>query len=100
MFSLRNMIKVFKVEAPYLKYGLVADDLVLETPEVRETLRRLHPDILAARDRRMKLAFDCSMKKTFLPPDLWTKPEEDIGYLEPTLSEVENETEARRTFRL
>jgi len=85
-------------EAGWCKYGLLRDDLLPENPAVQETLRRLPPHVLAARDMRFKRAFDLDLKKLILPREQWTKIQDDLPYLEPTLSEVNNEMKQRKLF--
>lgn len=67
------------------------NDCYEDTPEVTEAIRRLPADVLAARNKRIAIAFHASINKTYLPKDQWTKYEEDIKYLEPYLEEVKRE---------
>jgi len=96
---LKSLVPLLRRANPYYKYGLLYDDLIVETPPVQETLRRLPPSVLADRDRRFKMAFEASFKHVYLPEHLWTKPEQDVSYLEPTLSEVLEEIKARKDYR-
>jgi ubiquinol-cytochrome c reductase subunit 7 len=79
--------------------GLKYDDLLMETPEVTEAIRRLHPDEQIARQQRLKIAFDLSVKQDFLPKEKWLKPEEDLPYLRPIIQEVIQEKKEREAFR-
>lgn len=51
--------------------GLIYDDLRIVNDEVREALSRLPPSVLAARDRRIKTAFDLSMKHKYVITKSW-----------------------------
>jgi ubiquinol-cytochrome c reductase subunit 7 len=83
----------FKVaNAGYRKYGLKADDLLLDENEIMaEALRRLSPQERYARLFRTKRAMDCEMKATDLPRDQWTTPEEDLPYLKQHLERIKAE---------
>lgn len=54
-------------------YGLKLEDLYVEEPSVEKALSRLPPDVLQARERRIKRAFDLSAKKKTMPEELWDK---------------------------
>lgn len=56
--------------------GLHRDDVLYETPEVQEALRRLPTKLMDERNFRIMRAFHLSMTKTILPKDQWTKYEE------------------------
>lgn len=56
--------------------GLHHDDVLYETPEVKEAIRRLPQDIVDERNYRLMRAMHLSMTKTILPKDQWTKYEE------------------------
>ena len=47
-----------------------------EDPLVAEAIRRLPAEEQDLRLFRLKRAMDCSLKKTILPKEEWTKPEE------------------------
>lgn len=67
-------------------------------PDVAEAVRRLPADVVDARNRRITLAFHCSLNKTYLPKEQWTKYEEDVKYLEPYLEEVKREKAEREAY--
>ncbi|XP_008544647.1 cytochrome b-c1 complex subunit 7-like [Microplitis demolitor] len=73
------------------KYGLMHDDVLQETPEVTEAIRRLPQDLQDARIFRIVRAMQLSCQKTILPKEQWTKYEEDVRYLRPYLEEVRRE---------
>jgi ubiquinol-cytochrome c reductase subunit 7 len=70
---------------------LLYEDLFIETPQVREALRRLPDDLMQARLRRMKTASQCYATQTELPAHEWITEEQDVLYLSPYVSEVERE---------
>lgn len=84
----------------YNKYGLYRDDLLYETPEVKEAIRRLPPDVYDARMYRIIRAHQLSLTHTVLPKEEWTKFEDDENYryLKPLLEEVEKEKKERELW--
>lgn len=52
------------------------DDVLQETPEVTEAIRRLPQDLQDARIFRIVRAMQLSCQKTILPKEQWTKYEE------------------------
>lgn len=54
------------------------DDVLYETPEVEEAIRRLPPKVLDERNYRMARALQASGAKKYLPRDQWTKYEEVV----------------------
>jgi ubiquinol-cytochrome c reductase subunit 7 len=80
--------------------GLLRDDTIIETPVVKEAIRRLPSHLKDARTMRMKRALDLSMKQAVLPEELQPTEKDDIGYLVPYILEVEREWAYRRAFRL
>jgi len=71
--------------------GLMHDDTLHETEEVKEALHRLPKRILDERQFRITRALYLSMRKEILPKEEWTKWEEDVKYLQPVLDEVHKE---------
>ena len=61
--------------------GLLADDLLPESPEVVKALESLPKDILLERNIRLKRAMDMGLKRAILPAHEWTRPEHDVPYL-------------------
>ena len=74
--------------AGFNKLGLMRDDTIFETEDVKEAIRRLPEDLYNDRMFRIKRALDLTMRHQILPKDQWTKYEEDKFYLEPYLKEV------------
>jgi len=68
--------------------GLLQNDTLLETPEVKEAVRRLPRHVQDERQWRITRALYLSMRKEILPKDEWTKWEDDVKYLRPYLDEV------------
>lgn len=61
--------------------GLRREDLLNEDfPEIREAVRRLPEVERNLRHYRMKRALDLDLKRSILPRDQWTKPEE-VSYI-------------------
>ncbi|XP_017282194.1 cytochrome b-c1 complex subunit 7 [Kryptolebias marmoratus] len=80
------------------KLGLRADDLIYETNDVKEALKRLPEDVYNERMFRMKRAMHVSMKHQILPKEEWTKYENDVPYLKPYLEEVIRERKEREEW--
>lgn len=64
------------------------DDVLYETPDVEEALRRLPTKLIDERNFRITRALQYSGQKKFLAKEDWTKYEEDVRYLQPYLTEV------------
>ncbi|CAK1540194.1 unnamed protein product [Leptosia nina] len=77
--------------AGFNKYGLLRDDCLHETEDVKEALRRLPEHVVDERNYRMVRAIQLSMTKTILPKEEWTKFEEDKLYLTPIVDQVKKE---------
>lgn len=58
--------------------GLMHNDLIYETPEVKEAVRRLPPDVAEQRTYRLLRAIQLSGQKKILPKEEWTKWENVI----------------------
>lgn len=52
------------------------DDVIYETPDVKEALRRLPPEVIDQRNYRILKALQLSGQKRILPKEQWTKYEE------------------------
>mmetsp|Transcript_16580 Transcript_16580/g.35872 ORF Transcript_16580/g.35872 Transcript_16580/m.35872 type:complete len:123 (+) Transcript_16580:120-488(+) len=78
-------------------YGLRYDDLYdpLKDEDVAEALRRLPPDVIAARNARLRRAADLSCKHDHLHGELLAKQTPDAAYLQETLEEVRKERRER-----
>jgi len=74
-------------------YGLRYDDLYdpLMDLDVAEAMRRLPPDVIVARNQRLKRAMDLSLKQVTLPKELREKQTPFEHYLLPVLEEVKQE---------
>lgn len=60
--------------------GLCRDDLISETPDVEEALRRIPPYLLEERNFRIIRAMQLECQKKVLPKEQWTKLEDVIEY--------------------
>ncbi|GAB1298317.1 Cytochrome b-c1 complex subunit 7 [Apodemus speciosus] len=85
--------------AGFNKLGLMRDDTIHETEDVKEAIRRLPENLYNDRMFRIKRALDLTMRHQILPKDQWTKYEEDKFYLEPYLKEVIRERKEREDGR-
>ncbi|EPZ31411.1 14 kDa subunit of cytochrome bd ubiquinol oxidase [Rozella allomycis CSF55] len=73
----------------YRQYGLNRDDLINEDCElVKTALSRLPDKVIFDRSFRIRRAVFVSSNHEKLPPEEWTKPEEDKSYLFPVVMEV------------
>lgn len=79
--------------------GLFLNDCYESTPEVEEAIRRLPAEVFDARNKRIAIAFQLSLNKSYLPKEQWTKYEEDVKYLEPYLEEVKREQAEREAYQ-
>lgn len=70
-------------------------DLLHETPDVAEALRRLPKQLQDERNFRILRAMQLDGQKKILPKEEWTKLEEDVLYLKPYLDEVYKEKKER-----
>merc|ERR1712097_105863 len=71
------------------RYGLRYEDILVETPEVREALRRLSPEAAEGRTQRYRRAIDLSFKKHYLPEAVQAKLSPGKRYL--NIAQVEKE---------
>jgi len=79
----------------YNHYGLYQDDIIYETPLVKEAIKRLPADVQQERHWRFARALDHSFKKTILPKAEWTTYENDQGYLRGYIAQIEREEQER-----
>ncbi|CAG9992650.1 unnamed protein product [Clonostachys byssicola] len=76
----------------YRKLGLRYDDLMEEEREsVQIALKRLSSKESYDRIYRIRRAVQCSYQHKLLPKSEWTKPEEDVSYLQHIIEQVEAE---------
>ncbi|XP_014665707.1 PREDICTED: cytochrome b-c1 complex subunit 7-like [Priapulus caudatus] len=68
--------------------GLMHDDCLRETDEVKEAVRRLPDHVYDERMFRISRALYLSMKKDILPKEEWTTYDNDVKYLRPYLEGV------------
>ena len=81
------------------KFGLRLDDLWTHlNPDVSVAITRLSEEEYNLRNWRIKRALDLSMKNRILPPEQWTKPEEDIRYILVHVLQIEKEREEREAW--
>ncbi|KAF7273214.1 cytochrome b-c1 complex subunit 7-like [Rhynchophorus ferrugineus] len=80
------------------KYGLHRDDLLDETDDVKEALKRVPQDVIDQRNFRILRAAQLSIQKDILPKDQWTKLEDDKLYLTPHVEDVARERQEREDW--
>lgn len=85
----------FKLFSPV---GLLRDDCLHETEDVKEALRRLPEHVVDERNFRMVRAMQLSLQKVILPKEEWTKYEEDKLYLTPIVEQVKKERQEREKW--
>lgn len=61
---------------PHSYIGLMHDDVLYETPDVEEAIRRLPAKVVDERNFRLIRALQLSGQKKFLPREEWTKYEQ------------------------
>ncbi|KAJ2834632.1 Cytochrome b-c1 complex subunit 7 [Coemansia furcata] len=75
------------------------DDLLREeTPIIQEAISRLNREEIDLRNYRHRRAFQLSLSHQELPSPQWTKPEDDVQYLQPLIEEVSQEYAERDAF--
>ncbi|KAF2367066.1 Cytochrome b-c1 complex subunit 7 [Trinorchestia longiramus] len=85
----------------YNKLGLYRHDLLYETPDVEEAVRRLPADKVDERNWRIVRAFQLDITKTILPKEEWITYEDNFkngSYLTELLKQVEFERKEREAW--
>ncbi|KAJ3091903.1 Cytochrome b-c1 complex subunit 7 [Quaeritorhiza haematococci] len=83
----------------YRKMGLRFDDLIPdESDVVQQAVSRLPPKEFYDRVFRFRRALHLSGKQETLPPEMWTKPEQDVPYLRPIIEQIEAEMTTKQNF--
>jgi len=77
--------------AYFPKVGMMRDDVLMETTDVAEAIKRLPDKLYDERQFRISRALLLSCQKSVLPEEQWTKIEDDILYLRPYIEEVQRE---------
>ncbi|ENN70954.1 cytochrome b-c1 complex subunit 7 [Dendroctonus ponderosae] len=80
------------------KYGLWRDDLRYQDDDVAEALKRLDQKTIDERNYRILRAVQCSIQKTYLPKEQWTKLEDDKLYLTPIIEDVVKEKREKKEW--
>merc|ERR1712167_473684 len=80
------------------KYGLRYEDVLVETPEVMEAVRRLPAAEKEARSMRLRRAVDLTFKKTYLPEGMQAANEPFKVYLNDHVKQVEAEVWEQKQF--
>ncbi|XP_075251190.1 cytochrome b-c1 complex subunit 7-like [Convolutriloba macropyga] len=86
----------------WCQLGLLHDDCIMEDGAsnnlVEKALERLPDDLKYERIYRIRIAMELQMKQRILPEDEWTKPHEDVRYLEPYIDQVLEEMNQNNAF--
>lgn len=85
--------------AGYRQYGLRYDDLLEEERVAHKlALDRLSPREQYDRVYRIRRSVQCSVQHKVLPREQWTKPEEDVRYLQPHIDAIHNEIDEKNAL--
>ena len=71
--------------------GLLYEDLLVETADVKLALSRLPKEVLAAREQRLKRAMVLGSQQRYLPDEVAAKIDPFERYLQPYMEAVEEE---------
>eukprot|EP00316_Scyphosphaera_apsteinii_P003323 CAMPEP_0119310096 /NCGR_PEP_ID=MMETSP1333-20130426/17698_1 /TAXON_ID=418940 /ORGANISM="Scyphosphaera apsteinii, Strain RCC1455" /LENGTH=104 /DNA_ID=CAMNT_0007314213 /DNA_START=107 /DNA_END=421 /DNA_ORIENTATION=- len=80
-----------KVGKDLTAYGLMYEDCLIETENVKLALKRLPKDILVAREQRLKRAMFLSSQHKTLPTEVAEKLDPWESYLTPHLDAIKKE---------
>jgi len=77
-----------KVGKELASRGLLYEDIIVETSDVKLALSRLPKDVLMAREQRLKRAMVLSSQQRYLPEEVAAKIDPWEPYLTPYLTAV------------
>jgi ubiquinol-cytochrome c reductase subunit 7 len=98
---MRSLTEWYHEKLGYRKYGLYADDLIMEEHDVvKEALGRLSEREIADRTFRQRRALQLNMNHETLPKHEWTKPEQDQSYLYRHILDICKERDEKDTYDL
>merc|ERR1712113_891195 len=80
-----------KVGKELSAHGLMYEDCLIETENVKLALKRLPKEILIAREQRLKRAMFLSSQHKSLPPEIAEKLDPWESYLNPPLEAIKKE---------
>jgi len=80
-----------KVGRQLSAHGLLYEDCLIETEEVKLALKRLPKDLMTAREQRLKRAMMLSSQQKELPSDIVAQLNPFESYLQPYIDQVEKE---------
>ena len=78
--------------------GLLYEDLLVETADVKLALSRLPKDVLAAREQRLKRAMVLGSQQRYLPDEVAAKIDPFEKYLTPYIAAVEEAKKEEAKF--
>ncbi|TPX61676.1 hypothetical protein PhCBS80983_g00893 [Powellomyces hirtus] len=97
--AIKNLSEMHHNLMGYRKKGLRYDDLIPDEGElVQAALKRLPPKEHYDRVFRHRRAINLGGQQIELDAAEWTKPSEDVAYLSPLITQVENEIETKQNF--
>jgi hypothetical protein len=76
-------------ELAFRTAGLLYEDILVETEDVKLALSRLPKDVLSAREQRLKRAMVLSSQQRYLPDEVIEKIDPWQPYLSPYLEAIE-----------
>merc|ERR1719502_2353540 len=79
-----------KVGKELASRGLMYEDIMIETADVKLALSRLPKDVLMAREQRLKRAMVLSSQQRYLPEEVADKIDPWQPYLSPYLAAIED----------
>lgn len=82
----------------YPQLGLYSDDVIFESPTVKEAIRRLPKDVYDARNYRISRAATLSAGRSILPREEWVKFEDDDSYIADYLAQVKKEEKEKKMW--
>jgi ubiquinol-cytochrome c reductase subunit 7 len=71
--------------------GLLYEDIMIETTDVKLALSRLPKDVIMAREQRLKRAMVLSSQQRYLPDEVAEKIDPWQPYLSPYLQAIEEQ---------
>eukprot|EP00900_Chrysochromulina_parva_P024730 jgi/Chrpa1/6891/Chrysochromulina_OHIO_Genome00002170-RA len=80
-----------KVGKELASRGLLYEDIMIETTDVKLALSRLPKDVLMAREQRLKRAMVLSSQQRYLPDEVAEKIDPWQPYLSPYLQAIEEQ---------
>ena len=89
----RHLLRLSSLNANALLLltGLLYEDIMIETTDVKLALSRLPKDVIMAREQRLKRAMVLSSQQRYLPDEVAEKIDPWQPYLSPYLQAIEEQ---------